>query len=179
MNTEDRSQVHQVLLSRQHAIADSWYKAIARTSHVPHNAAEVREHLVELTEQAIAVLFAEPCDHDGAEAIGASLVRLHYVEPEALGQTQEVLAQQLVEGLPGEPVVELQSRLAALLGKLAGGFLQQAREAILSEQERIRGALIRELQQREEESIRLSSAVKTSVDGIVITLVSAKSDIAP
>ena len=174
MNSAERSQLLQFLRGRRDAIADSWHKAIARTSHVPHSAAEVRRHLVELTERAITLFLTEPGEHDGAETIGASLVRLHYVEPEALGRTQEVLAQQLVEGLSAEQVVELQSRLAALLGGLAIGFSHQAREIALSAQEAISGALVRELRRMEEEMLRLSSAVKTSVDGIVIMDVEGK-----
>jgi len=150
MNIDDRSQVYQALLGRRDAIADSWYQAIAQTSFAPHSAAEVRQHLVELTEEAIALLLTEPFDHGRAEAMGASLAGLHYVESEALGRTQEVLAQQLVEGLLAEQVVELQSRLAALLGGLATGFSQQAREVLLAEQEWIRGALTSALRQARE-----------------------------
>jgi signal transduction histidine kinase len=150
LNTEARSQVHQVLLSRCHAIADHWYQAIARTSHVPHSAAKVRQCLVELTEQAILLLFTEPFDHGRAEAIGASLANLHCLEPEALGGTQEVLARQLVEGLAAEQAVALQSRLAALLGGLAAGFSQRSRETVLAEQEWSRGALVRELRRVKE-----------------------------
>jgi PAS domain S-box-containing protein len=134
----------------------------------------VREHLVELTEKAITFLLTEPFDHGQAQAIGASLVGLHYVEPEALGRTQEVLVQQLVGGLSADQVAALQLGLVALLGGVATGFFEQAREAILSEQERVRGALIRELRQAEEETLRLSSAVRTSVDGIVIMDVEGK-----
>ncbi|MDH4137268.1 MAG: PAS domain-containing protein, partial [Anaerolineae bacterium] len=111
--------------------------------------AEVREHLVELTEQAIALLLTDPLEHGRAEAIGASLARLQYTEAEVLGRTQELLAQQLVEGLPAEQVVALQPRLAALLGGLAAGFFQQVRELILAEQEQNRGALISDLQRAE------------------------------
>jgi signal transduction histidine kinase len=149
MNAADRSELVQVLQERCDTIADSWYQAIARTSWVPHSTAEVRQHLGELTEQAIALLLTDPLEHGRAEAIGASLARLHYLEPEALGRTQELLAQQLVEGMPADQVVALQPRLAALLGGLAAGFFQQAREAILAEQEQIRGAVISELQRTE------------------------------
>ncbi|MBC8248390.1 MAG: GAF domain-containing protein [Anaerolineales bacterium] len=146
MDTEAKSRVHRALLSRRHAIADDWHKAIAQTGSVSLKAAEVRQHLVELTAEAIALLLTEPFDHDRAEAIGASLASFHYLESEALGRTQELLARQLVEGLPAEQVVELQPRLAALLGGLATGFSQQARETVLAEQEWIRGALTHEIQ---------------------------------
>jgi len=106
MNTEVRSQVHQVLLSRRHAIANDWHKAISRTSFAPLKAVEVRQRLVELAEDFIALLLTEPFEHQQAEAIGASLAGLRYVEPEAIGRTQEVLGRQLVEGLPAEQVTE-------------------------------------------------------------------------
>ncbi len=153
MNAAERSQLQQVLHGRCEAIADSWYQAVARTSYVPLEAAKVRQRLAELTEEVITLLLAEPFERGRAEAISASLVRLYYAQPEALGRTQEVLAQQLVEGLPANQVVALHSRLAALLGGLAAGFFQQARETILVEQESIRGALITE-RKRAEEALR-------------------------
>ena len=159
MDTETKSQVHRVLLNRRDAIADDWHKAIAQTGSVSLKAAEVRQRLVELTAEAIALLLTEPFDHDRAEAIGASLAGFHYLESEALGRTQELLARQLVEGLPAEQVVELQPRLAALLGGLATGFSQQARETVLAEQELIRGALTRELQ-------RVGEALRKAYDEV-------------
>ncbi|MDH4137597.1 MAG: hypothetical protein OEW09_12925, partial [Anaerolineae bacterium] len=90
MNALDRSQLLQVLQGRCDTIADGWYQAIARTSYVPHSTAEVREHLVELAEQAIALLLTDPLEHGRAEAIGASLARLQYTEAEVLGRTQEL-----------------------------------------------------------------------------------------
>jgi PAS domain S-box-containing protein len=149
MNAADWSELLQVLQGRCDTIANSWYQAIARTSHVPHSAAKVRQHLVELTEQAIALLLTDPLEHGRAEAIGASLARLQYTEAEVLGRTQDLLAQQLVEGLPAEQVVALQPRLAALFGGLAVGFFQQVREPLLAEQEQNRGALISDLQRAE------------------------------
>ncbi len=150
MNSAERSQLW-VLHYRCDAIANRWYTAIAEIGFAPHSAAKVRQRLVELTEQVIALLLAEPFDHGRVQAIGASLARLHhYIQPEALGKTQEVLAGQLVKDLPADQVVALQPRLAALLGGLAVGFFQQARERILTEQEQIRRALITERKQAEE-----------------------------
>jgi PAS domain S-box-containing protein len=188
VNAEDKSQVRQALLGRRDAIADSWYKAVAQTGFVSHSAAEVRRQFVALTEEVIALLLTEPLERTQAQAIGASLAGFHYVEPETLGRTQEVLARQLVEGLPADQAAVLQPCLAALLGGLASGFLQQAGEIILTEQEKARRALTAALQQAneqlrqeiaerrraEEKLIRLSSAVKTSVDSIVIIDVEGK-----
>ncbi len=159
MNSAEQLQLQRNLLGRCHAIADDWYEAIARTSFVPFKAVEVRRHLVGLTKETIALLLAESLDHDRAEAIGLSLASLHYLEPEALGGTQEVLCRYLTGGLFTEQVAELQPRLAALLGGLATGFSHQARETILAEQDWIRGALRRELQ-------RVENALRTAYDEV-------------
>jgi len=153
MNSAEWSQLRRLLHGRRDAIADSWYRAMATTCYVPLKAAEVHLHLAGLTEQAIALLLTEPFEHHRAEAIGASLARLHYLQPEALGRTQEILTQQLAEGLPADQVIALQPRLTALLGGLAAGFFQQAVETILAEQEQTRSALVTELR-RVEEALR-------------------------
>jgi two-component system sensor histidine kinase HydH len=150
VNPADRAQLLQVLRSRRDAIADSWHKAIARTSFVPLNAVGVRRRLLDLTDQAITLLTAESFEHGKADAIGAALARLHCVQPETLGRTQEVLARQLVKGLPADQSVALQPRLVALLGGVADGFFRQARETILAEQEQVCRALITHLRQMEE-----------------------------
>ena len=147
MNSAERSQIRQVLHGRRQAIADSWYEAVARTSYAPIERAQAREQFVALTEQVITLLLTEPSEHGRVEAIGASLASLQYVRSETLARTQEVLVQQLVEGLPADQVIALLPRLTALLGGLAAGFFEQARETILSEQERIRAALTSELRQ--------------------------------
>jgi PAS domain S-box-containing protein len=172
----------QVLYSRRDEIADKWYQAIARTSFAPVSATKVRLRLVELTEQVIALLLAEPFERHQAEAIGASLANLHYMQPQTMGQTQEVLARQLVAGLPAERVIALQPRLAALLGGLAAGLFQQARETILAEQEQIRSAFIAELRSAEqalresEQKMRAllnattHAALLRDIDGTIVAL---------
>ncbi len=148
MDTEAKSQAHQALLSRRQAIADAWREALAQSGFTSIKAAELRQFLDESTEEAIALLLAESFDRDRAEAIGASLASFHYLEPDLLDRTQQVLAQQLIQGLPAEQVAALQPRLAALLGAVAAGFFRQARQTILAQQEGIRGTLIREVQRR-------------------------------
>ncbi|MBC8446936.1 MAG: PAS domain S-box protein [Chloroflexi bacterium] len=163
MNSVERSQLIQVLRGRRDAIADNWCKAIAQISFVSLETTETRHRLVELTRQVITALLAEPFEHAQAQAIGVSLAGLHYIEPAALGQTQEVLAQQLVEGLPAGQVVALQPRLAALLGGLATGFSEQVHEIILNEQERARDALTIALQQAEEALQRANDELEQRV----------------
>ncbi len=183
MNAADRPQLLRALHDRRETIAESWYKALTSTnSFIPLEAVKVGRHLVELTEQVIALLLTEPFEHGKAREIGAALARLRYAQPEALGRTLEVLACQLVQGLPADQAVALQPRLAALLGGLAAGFFQQAREIILTGQEQIRDALISEIL-RTEEALRRSeetaqallnaptdSALLLDPDGTIVAL---------
>jgi len=155
MSQSLQAQLCETLQGRRDTIAGNLHEALARTSFVPFKAAEARQNLVQLTEQIVELLFTEPFEREQAEAVGAALVRLRYVQPEALGQVQEVLARQLVEGLPAAQVVALQPRLAALLGGLTVGFFRQARETILAEQEQIHRALIT-AHQRATEALRES-----------------------
>jgi len=147
MNSGKESRLGRALRGRCDVVAGRWYKAVARTSSIPLGAAKARRRLVELTEQIVTIMLAEPFDHDSAQAIGASLAEI-YRQPEALDQTQRVLARELVEGLTTDQIVALQPQIAAMLGGLAVGFLRQTRERILAEQEQIRSALTVELRQR-------------------------------
>jgi signal transduction histidine kinase len=151
LNSADRSQLLQTLHGRRDTIAARWYQVIVSTSFGSLDAAEARQRLLELTEQAIALLVSEPFDRRAARAIGTALARLHYIQPEALGRTQEVLANQLAEALSADQIVTLQSRLAAVLGELAVGFFEQAHEIMLTEQEQIRRALVTKLERAGEE----------------------------
>ena len=150
-----RSELRRILDSRRDAIAEAWYRAIAGTSFTAARPSKVRAQLAALVKQAIALVLAEQFDSQGAHELGASLVRLHYVTPEALSRTHETLLQQFMEGLPAEHAVALQPRLDKLLVGVAAGFLVQMRGMILSEQEEIRSALLT-ARQRAEKALRAS-----------------------
>jgi signal transduction histidine kinase len=147
----ERSQLQTILYSRRETIATRWYEAVVRTSFAPSDVEGTDQQFIELTEQVIELLLAEPFDHGRVQAVGASLAHPQRIQPEALGKTQEVLARQLVEGVSADQAVALQSRLAALLGNLTIGFLRQAYEIALTEQKQVRRALIDELGHVEEE----------------------------
>jgi two-component sensor histidine kinase len=145
MDVPEQSQLLEILRGRRDAIADRWYQAVARSGRVPQ-VAEVPQSFVKLAERAVAFLVAESPEHSEALAIGAALARLCRIQPEALGKTQEILAQCIAEGLSADQVVVLRAHLAALLGGIAAGFSQQAQETILTEQEAIRHTWVSELQ---------------------------------
>src|ERR687893_318811 len=114
MDATRRSQLVELFQERKEIIADRWYRAVARTSFVPLTAEDARCHLTGLTEQAIQVLLAERFLNHQARAIGAGLALLHYIHPDALGNTQMVLASELLAGLPDEDRATLYARLAEL-----------------------------------------------------------------
>jgi PAS domain S-box-containing protein len=166
MNSEEWSQLLQILRDRRDAVADNWYQVIASTGFVPLSQAEIRQHLAEWAGQLIELLFAEPLDRDQARAIGAALARLHYVRPDVAGRTQEVLALFLVEGLSAEQLAALQPRLTVLLGELTTGFTEQVCETILAEQEQIRKSLVATLKETEA-SLRESEARYRAVSELI------------
>jgi two-component system sensor histidine kinase/response regulator len=147
----EQSRLQATLDRRCEAIARSWHAVVAQTGFVSRGAGEAGQQFVKLTGQVIDLLLTDPFDRERAQEIGVSLARFHYVQPDTLGKTQEVLMSHIVEGLSPEQVVALQPRLAALLGGLTAGFAQEMRQVILAEQEQIRGALIAELGVAEKE----------------------------
>jgi len=152
------AQVH----SRREVIADDWYRAIAPTAFVPLDVAQVRQRVNDLTEQVITLVLTDPLDCDAARSIGVALVRLHYIQPESLAATLQVLPQQLIAGLPAEQAMTLYPRLTTLLSELAAGFTTQAIETLLAEQEQIRQALDAERLQAED-TLRKSEALYHAV----------------
>jgi PAS domain S-box-containing protein len=173
MTTADRAQLVEVLLGRRDAVAEAWYRAISRTSFVPLRSGDMRQRLGALTEQAVRVLLDEPFDRAEAEAIGAALVQLHCIQPEALGETQRVLAEHLLGGLPAEQIAALHPRLASVLGRVAAGFYAAARGRILEEQEAVRSALLAARQQAEAalwaSEARFRAIFDAAALGIVVT----------
>ncbi len=155
MDATERRDLHHTLRARREIIAARWYHAIAPTALSPHPPADVQGHLLALTDRAIALLVADAFAPGEAAEIGAALVRLRYLQPASLGDTQAVLAEELIADLPAGQSIALRSRLAALLGGIASGYYRQARETILAEQETIRAAHLR---QRE----RLTAALRES-----------------
>jgi len=152
--------------ARRDAIADHWYEAIAHTSFVPRRVAEVRDELRALTDQVIVALLDDPVDRDRARSVGSALAALHYVHPDALDGTLDVLGR-LMDGLTSDQVQALQPRLMTLLGALAAGFLARGRAMLLDEQDQIRRALFVSRQQAdaaEEARVVAEAAVRVRTE---------------
>lgn len=170
MSVGEQDRLRAALEARREEIATAWQQAIRDTCFVPLADAEVQRELRGLVERAIEVLLAESFDAPPAEAIGAALARLRYLQPAALGRTQEVLARELVADLPPEAGAALQPRLAALLGGVAAGYFAAARDLILTEQEDLRAALLAAREEAaaalQESEARFRSIVETTGEWI-------------
>jgi PAS domain S-box-containing protein len=172
MDAVAHAPLHALLLARRAAIADRWYRAVARTGFAPLGGPEVRARLLALSDRAIAALLADPFTPDEARALGAAIAALHYLHPAALEGTLVVLGAELAADLPPATMAGLQPRLAALLGALAGGYYAAARDAILAEQEAVRVPLLAE-QRRIEATLRAGEAryravVEQAAEGIFL-----------
>ena len=175
MNTSLSGQsIHARLAERRDGLADSWRRAVARTSYVPLSAAELREQFALLAEQAISTLDSDTDADEIARQIGRSLVALGYAAPEALGQTQAVLSLRLRAGLESEDVRVLEPGLARLLAGVAAGFTYAARERILAEQEATHSAVLVE-NRRAGEALRHQAALlDLAPDGIIVRTLEAR-----
>ncbi len=128
-------------------IAERWYRAIAHTTFTPLPAEAIRRQLAALTDRAVALLLAESFDERQGEEIGVALARLRFLDPQALRQTLAILGAGLVGDLPAGATDPPPTRLTALLGAVAAGYLDEARATILAEQEAIRAAFSSEREQ--------------------------------
>ncbi|HEV7216860.1 MAG TPA: histidine kinase dimerization/phospho-acceptor domain-containing protein, partial [Chloroflexota bacterium] len=171
--------VQQHLQARRERTVHAWQRALARSGFVAMTASEIHHRLDELTGQIIALLLTDPPEPAAAQEIGAALVRFHYVQPEDLGETLQVLTQEIMADLPPDAAAVLFPRFSLLAGALATGFTRAARTAILEEQDAIRGALLRQRQQvqaalavqyaaAERASSELRAVLDASSDGMLL-----------
>jgi len=144
-----------LLSARRDRIAERWYEAIAGPTFSPFAESEILACLGVLVEQAIAILTDASVAVDAAEEIGATLVRLRYLDSAALQQTVSILGEELGKDIPAGLPEVLHARLPALLGAVATGHEAAARVLVLDEQEGIRAALLAERE-------RLTAALRES-----------------
>jgi signal transduction histidine kinase len=130
MEPSQPTQLLEGLESRSDALATAWLQAIAGTGSTPLEPEETRARLVALAQQFIHLLLAEPFRPRAVGAIGASLADLSCPQPEALGQTLELLPPALLRDLPPEHASALQPRLSASLGGLAAGFCERVEDQL-------------------------------------------------
>ncbi|MGD9029888.1 MAG: GAF domain-containing sensor histidine kinase [Anaerolineae bacterium] len=157
MSTEQQRQLHQALHERAHAIADAWYRAIRASSSASLTAAEIRQVVDDLALQIPSLLLDEGCDQGTIDALATGAVSLR-LRPTAFGALQEILVEQLVEGLPAAQVAALATHPRRLTALLTASLLRGREALLLEEQEQIRHAYLDTIEQAQQQ-IRLQDTL--------------------
>jgi PAS domain S-box-containing protein len=142
MDDHEWRPVEEILRQRREDIVQAWYTAISPIAYHLGSAAKVRARLGILVDQATEFLLDETLGSTVAEALGGALATVETLQPEAFGRSLEILAGEMLAGLPAEKAVRLQRRLAKLLGGMAAGHGRAAIDSILSQQAAIHAALL-------------------------------------
>jgi len=134
MDLEEFSALFQDADKRRRAIARGWYAAITSAGALSMKKVKALHHLTGLAEQVITFLLTDTSDSGSARMIGADLARLSNAQPNVLETVLQVLARQLVIGLPADHIVILYPRLVTMLSGIAVGFFQPAGVSMLEKQ---------------------------------------------
>jgi signal transduction histidine kinase len=122
MNPEEQSEIYQILYPRRQGITEAWNALLTTLSPTLAESPDLHPKLLRATEQLIRVLIAEPFSAETAHSIGAQLDVLDNMQPDALLQTYELLARELVVELTTEQIVLLYPRITSLIGALGLGY---------------------------------------------------------
>ncbi len=117
------------LYSRSETIGNSWYDSLVPLLAEGADSPSARHTVHRLTEQIIALLLDDPLDVLEAQRIGARLAE-RFCEATVLGKSQQVLPTLLLAEARPAQLALLQPRLAALLGEMAIGFIEERERAL-------------------------------------------------
>ena len=133
------------------AFARAWAQAVAGSSYVALNRAELETLLRGYTRALLDVLRSEPFCAQGAADVGAQLVAGHFTAAETLRRTVELIGRELGAGSVSA------DRVAAVQGALAAGYARELRERVQLEQESILRSMLA-ARRNTEDALRASDA---------------------
>jgi PAS domain S-box-containing protein/diguanylate cyclase (GGDEF)-like protein len=123
------------------AVARKWARVLADTGSVPRPAAEVVDHLEDLTQRLVAAMSNPSVDTGAAYSVGARLVADGFTGTQTLSRTFDVLGNALpaVAGKTdaGPPC----GRIIELLAALASGYTWALRSQVLDQESEVTRAL--------------------------------------
>lgn len=133
---------------RRNSIALLWRESLAQCqSHAqPHSL----EFFVDLVENLITLLFADPFDGRSAQTLGKTFAQSGYSSPKALVCTQTTLGQELVKGLSPEQLALLYPRLLRLSSQVLAGYVESISDEFLLSEDAINSRLSDETTMLEE-----------------------------
>ena len=163
------AQLAETLEGRKETIANHWHDAVA-PAITEVDAADVKSQLTEWTGLVITLLRSQPLKREIAHAIGENLARDLSSKPLVLGKTQEVLAQQIIEGLTADQVTVVFPHLVELLSEIAMGFLQEKDRRVQSMRRKFLSTTSHDMRSPLNAIIGFSRIIMKGVDGPVTDL---------
>ncbi|MGI8913494.1 MAG: PAS domain-containing sensor histidine kinase [Chloroflexota bacterium] len=152
--------------SRHADLAARWQHVMVGAGFVPLSRLELRVRFAQLLDQAEELLLTEAFSAAAARGLGSALVRLHFNQADALARSLSFLTRELPLAVPqAEP-----QRLADLLGEFAAGFMDEAQQATLAEQEAIRAALLSQRAQAEADLRDSEARFRAIFEGAAIAI---------
>ncbi len=122
MNTEEQSQIYQVLYTRREEITQAWQALMTELLPTATEIAELPTVLQEATEQLLKLLVAEPFNAEPVQQVGKMLEKMDNLQPDALQQICDVLARQFIGGLTTDQIALIYPRVVSLIGALCSAF---------------------------------------------------------
>ncbi len=130
-------------------LARQWAKALRTTAYVPMSRVEIERLLGGLLDTVFDTLTVEEFLPDPAKEVGQRLVTESFTADQSLSRTLEVLGQ----ALPVDPelhnVDHLAGKVASILAAVAEGYTAAFRARTLDQQERVKQALLKAVQDTE------------------------------
>jgi diguanylate cyclase (GGDEF)-like protein/PAS domain S-box-containing protein len=123
-------------------LARKWASVLGSTAYIPLPVKELEHQLRQLVHRLHAAAASEPFTPDMATTVGSRLVDLHCTGPETLRSSLELLGSALVESAELRRVDHLPSRVMALLGAVASGYVEAVQLMVLEQQESVSQALL-------------------------------------
>ena len=155
-------------------LAGKWAGALAALEYVPASPDATTAALRDLVDAAVGLITADDFDRAAAQDSGARLISWGYRAPITLQASLEVLGR----GLPlldefaehPEPE-ELDKRIVAFLGAMAGGFTEGARQRLFNQQQDVVRALTIA---KEHSDARFREVFTTTAVGMAISQLDGK-----
>ncbi len=148
------------------SLARDWAAAVSTTAYLPMSDAEVERHLLELLDGIVDQLAVGGSGTVAAREAGAGLVELHCTGQNSLQRSVEALAAGLAVLPELAAFHDLRTKVAPVLGALAGGYAEALRRHTFQQQEDVLQAVTRVLTLTE---ARFREVFTSSAIGIAIS----------
>ncbi|TDV52417.1 GGDEF domain-containing protein [Actinophytocola oryzae] len=158
---------------RREELARTWTRSAISSSYIPRSADDIEALLLELVDELLAMLGAEPFSKSSGVRLGHRLISEGFIDPTTLTATITALSDGLLADLDATPDTELAKRTMSLLGAVSAGYADGLRSYTLTQQEEVKQALFNAVLRAEHNlrgtENRFREVFASSANGIAIT----------